>query len=148
VFVKIYVASSWRNEYQPVAVTRLRQAGHDVYDFKDADGFHWSEIDPNWKRWTIPEYLTALTHPYAQRGFKRDMDALIASEICVYVLPCGRSASLEAGYAIGSGKPTAVWAPEIPEPDLMVKMAELITGQLEDIVTWIGYHAQFPGKTK
>lgn len=133
--MRIYVASSWRNQYQPEVVRVLRDDGHEVYDFKDADGFHWSEVDPDWQKWPrdIPKYLAGLNHPCAERGFKRDMDALRACEACVYVLPCGRSASLEAGYAIGAGKPTAVYVPEIPEPDLMVKMATLVTDDLEKI---------------
>jgi hypothetical protein len=32
----IYVASSWRNEYQPHVVTLLKAHGMDVYDFRDA----------------------------------------------------------------------------------------------------------------
>ena len=32
---KIYVASSWRNEYYPEVVAKLREAGHDVYDFRN-----------------------------------------------------------------------------------------------------------------
>lgn len=58
--MKIYVASSWRCEYQPIAVESLRALGHEVYDFRGAGtgwgeiegadgGFHWSEVDPNWK---------------------------------------------------------------------------------------------------
>ena len=31
---KIYVASSWRNTFYPEVVARLREAGHDVYDFR------------------------------------------------------------------------------------------------------------------
>ena len=31
----IYVASSWRNTYYPEVVTALREAGHDVYDFRN-----------------------------------------------------------------------------------------------------------------
>jgi hypothetical protein len=31
---KIYVASSWRNEYYPEVVEKLREAGHEVYDFR------------------------------------------------------------------------------------------------------------------
>lgn len=46
----IYVASSWRNPYQPVVVGELRFMGHEVYDFRNPEpgshGFHWSEIDP------------------------------------------------------------------------------------------------------
>ena len=43
---KIYVASSWRNEYYPEVVKVLRDAGHDVYDFRNPPsgdpGFKWS----------------------------------------------------------------------------------------------------------
>jgi hypothetical protein len=43
---KIYVASSWRNEYYPEVVAKLREAGHDVYDFRNppsgAPGFKWN----------------------------------------------------------------------------------------------------------
>lgn len=51
---KIYVASSWRNEFQWQVVHELRRVGHEVYDFRNPkpgdDGFHWSEIDPDWER--------------------------------------------------------------------------------------------------
>jgi len=45
---KIYVASSWRNKYQPEVVAALRKAGHEVYDFRNPDdnpgGFHWADV--------------------------------------------------------------------------------------------------------
>ena len=48
---KIYVASSWRNEYQQTVVEFLRQQGHEVSDFKNPPhgngGFAWSDIDEN-----------------------------------------------------------------------------------------------------
>jgi len=51
--MSIYVASSWRNTHQPSVVAALREAGHDVYDFRNPrpgdHGFHWSMIDPDWK---------------------------------------------------------------------------------------------------
>ena len=31
----IYVASSWRNTYYPDVVAALRNAGHEVYDFRN-----------------------------------------------------------------------------------------------------------------
>ena len=50
---KIYVASSWRNEYYPEVVQRLREA---------------------------------------ERQFHSDIEAMEACDVCVLVLPCGRSA--------------------------------------------------------
>lgn len=130
--MKIYVASSWRNPFQPSVVAALREDGHDVYDFKDSAGFHWTEVDGGWQDWPsdISKYLKGLQHPCAERGFNRDMTALRESDVCIYVMPCGVSASLEAGWAVGAGKPVIVYVPGLREPDLMVKMADLITADL------------------
>ena len=35
---KIYVASSWRNQYFPDVVKILREYGHEVYDFRNHKG--------------------------------------------------------------------------------------------------------------
>jgi hypothetical protein len=40
--MKIYVASSWRCNYQPEAVRRLRDLGHEVYDFR-GKGSGWGD---------------------------------------------------------------------------------------------------------
>ena len=67
--MKIYVASSWRNEFQPGVVEELRKLGHEVYDFRNPkkgnNGFQWSQIDENWQNWTPEEYTKALNHPIA-----------------------------------------------------------------------------------
>ncbi len=133
--MNIYVASSWRNRFQPSVVNRLRHDGHTVYDFKDSEGFHWTEVDAEYQQWpgNVARYLAGLTHPAAERGFARDMEALRACQACVYVMPCGVSASLEAGWAVGAGKRVLVYVPELREPDLMVKMAELVTTDFEAV---------------
>ena len=137
--MKVYVASSWRNTFQPDVVKALRSDGHEVYDFKDSEGFHWTEVDGGWQDWPsdIPKYLIGLQHPCAERGFKRDMTALQHCDVCVYVMPCGVSASLEAGWACGAGKRVFVYVPGLREADLMVKMAELVTDDLDLIRTMI-----------
>lgn len=77
---KIYVASSWRNERQPEVVRILREAGHEVYDFRHPqpgnEGFHWSEIDCAWEHWVPQQYRAALSHPIAEAGFGLDFDAM------------------------------------------------------------------------
>lgn len=113
--LSIYVASSWRNPWQPSVVSHLRDLGHEVYDFrnpsKEDSGFSWREVDPNWKNWDFASYLRGLAHPAAERGFKFDMDALRDCDACVLVQPCGTSAHLELGWAVGAGKKTAVLFP-------------------------------------
>ena len=137
--MRIYVASSWRNTFQPEVVRTLRVDGYEVYDFMDSEGFHWSEVDPAWQEWPkdIPKYLEGLKHPCAFRGFHRDMSNLIACDACVYVMPCGVSASLEAGWACGAGKPLIVYVPGLREPDLMVKMANLVTDNMDSVRAYL-----------
>lgn len=143
--MKIYVASSWRNTFQPDVVTDLRAMGHDVYDFKDSDGFHWTEVDEDWQSWpnNIPKYLKGLTHEAAKRGFARDMTALRNCDVCVYVMPCGVSASLEAGWACGAGKLVIVYVPGLRELDLMVKMADMVTDNFNDVKKLVEVHEKF-----
>lgn len=129
--MRIYVASSWRNLLQPAIVTALRSIGHEVYDFRHPapgkKGFAWSDIDPAWQSWTPEAYRTALQHPIAEAGYALDIGALRACEAVVYVLPCGRSASWEFGYAMGQGKPGYVVAFEPCEPELMFREATILT---------------------
>lgn len=126
--MKLYVASSWQNTSQPSIVRHLREAGHDVYDFRDPGGdgsdagFHWSEIDPEWKSWTPEEFAKALDHDLARAGYAKDWAAMERADACILVMPCGRSAHLEAGYFVGAGK--ALWILlDNGEPELMYRMA-------------------------
>jgi len=135
--MNIYVASSWRNDIQPIAVSVLRSAGHVVYDFKNPregdNGFHWSELSPNWMEWTTVEYIKALEHPVAEAGFKSDFDAMKWADCFVGVMPFGRSASLEMGWACGQGKLTALVLADA-EPELMVKMIDILLPDMEALV--------------
>ena len=87
---RIYVASSWRNPYFPEVVTRLREAGHEVYDFRNPPhggaGFHWTDVDPDAPNWTYAQYAEGLHHPLAERQFQADIDALTWADTCVLVL--------------------------------------------------------------
>ncbi|MBX3253969.1 MAG: hypothetical protein KF862_07485 [Chitinophagaceae bacterium] len=138
--MKIYVASSWRNLQQEVVVHMLRQWGHDVYDFKNppngGKGFSWSDIDPDWKRWTPEEYVKNLSDPIAEKGFASDFEGMQWADACVMVLPCGRSANTEAGWMKGAGKKVYVFQPTNEEPELMYKIYDGVLtsyGQLMDI---------------
>ncbi len=127
---KIYVATSWRNPYQERFVQLLRKEGHEVYDFKhpspEEKGFSWSDIDPKWQEWSPQQFKDNLDHAIANRGFSRDLIALEQCNSCLLVLPCGISAHLEAGFAAGRNKPTAVYVPELMEnePELMYKLLQ------------------------
>jgi hypothetical protein len=136
--MKIYVASSWRNERQPEVVEQLRAAGHGVYDFRHPapgnDGFHWSEIDPDWKGWTPEQFIEALDHPVAEAGFGHDWNAMRWADACVLVMPCGRSAHLEAGYFVGAHKRLVILLSD-GEPELMYSMAYAVCADMGEVLT-------------
>lgn len=136
--MKIYVASSWRNILQPGIVVALRRCGHEVYDFRKPapgnDGFSWKEVMPGYSlggKVEPEEYRQGLKHPIAQAGYKCDIDALKWCDAVVYVMPCGRSASWEFGYAMGQGKKGYVFMLDLDEPDLMFSEATVITNMNE-----------------
>ena len=127
--LKIYLASSWRNKYQPDAVLSLREDGHAVYDFRNPktgnNGFQWSSIDPSWQSLDCTQFCKALKHPIAVDGFMLDWGAMKWAEVGLLLLPCGRSAHLEAGYFVGADKPLIIFISD-GEPELMYGMADFI----------------------
>ena len=51
-------------------VQALRNAGHDVYDFRNPPsgdpGFHWTDVDEHCAEWSPAEYQANLAHPFAE----------------------------------------------------------------------------------
>ena len=107
-------------------ISKLKARGHDVYDFGDppAGAEEFGIIPP-----TLPDgHYTALRSHIGQATFWRDSKALQAAEGVVLVLPCGRSAHVEAGFAAGAGKPLAIYLePQVAqEPEVMYNFGTLV----------------------
>ena len=135
---KIYVASSWRNEFYPSVVETLRKAGHEVYDFRHPPsgdpGFKWSNVDADYMEWTPQEYRDRLHDPKAERQFANDIEAMESCDTCVIVLPCGRSAHTEAGWFAGKGQTVVAYIPIRQEPELMYKLFTAIACTEEELL--------------
>lgn len=141
--MNIYLASSWRNPEQPRVLKVLRDAGHQVYDFREpvpgGRGFHWTETTPDGKPpRSAASLLAALKHPVAEQGFSYDMRALESCQACVLLLPCGRSAHLEAGWAVGAGKLVVIYTRDGEEPELMYKMCHDIVADDAHLLRVLG----------
>ncbi len=138
---RIYVASSWRNKFYPDVVKRLREEGHEVYDFRNpphgGHGFRWTEIDAKALEWSFNQYSEGLHHPLAERQFAADLEAMEWADTCVLVLPCGRSAHTEAGWFAGAGKRVIAYIPEMVEPELMYKLFASVTDNLDGLAVLI-----------
>lgn len=140
--MRIYVASSWRNIHQQGVVAALRAAGHVVYDFRNPapgnNGFHWTEVESTPSPWHGAMLRRALEHPTSVAGFAADMDALSSCDACVLVLPCGRSAHLELGWAAGTGKLTTVLMLQPEEPELMYSMlSDPVCSTVEEVLAFL-----------
>jgi hypothetical protein len=136
--VKLYVASSFRNARYPDLVALLRACGHDVHDWRDhahrgGKAIEADRLDPQ----TLAEFRAAVSTERAARTFADHMAALAWCDACVLVLPCGRSAHLEMGYARGLGKRVVVLFDPAREPfgcDLMYRMADRLLADPSDLV--------------
>jgi hypothetical protein len=135
--MKVYVASSWRNETRQQAVVQaLREAGHDTYDFRaPGASFAWKEAatseqlrDPRRFRDEV------LTHPLARAGFEADMGSLRSAEATVLVLPCGRSAHLELGWGARNAKSIVLLDDPVSEPELMYLACDAICVTVAEVV--------------
>ncbi len=146
----VYVASSWRCAMQPAVIYALKAAGIEAYDFRNPPngaGFGWGEIMPSFdideQSADAKEYLAALDHPRGIEGFNSDFAAMQRADTFVLVLPCGRSAHLELGWAVGAGKRTAILLDPDPDtntitPELMYKMVDHIALDAFDLLGWLG----------
>jgi hypothetical protein len=124
--MKVYPASSWRNQHYGADVRAMRAAGHQVYDFRSANGaFRWPACS------TLTEYIAALEFdPHVAAAFERDKEAIDWADALVLILPCGKSAHLEAMYASGQDKLVIVkFEPDEPlQPELMYRLLGIGAG--------------------
>lgn len=153
----VYVASSWRNPMQPAVCAALAAAGIDHYDFRNpagGTGFSWRQVKPDdappgiaakgsdWER--VDDYLAMINHPTAAAGFDADFAAMQKADTFVLVLPCGKSAHLELGWAVGAGKRTAILLEDPVEPELMYRMVDHLATSVDDLLAWMGVEPTAP----
>jgi len=124
--MKIYLASSWKNEHGVKAMAQLlRVNGHDVDAFCEEKAgrfmFHWSELGDASKI----DAISMLESEQGKKAFAEDKKWLDWADCIILMLPSGRSAHLEAGYAVGQGKRLFIFG-EFPkgEFDVMYGFAD------------------------
>ncbi|BAE83981.1 hypothetical protein [Desulfitobacterium hafniense] len=139
--MKIYLASSWKNEIIVKQIAEyLMNYGFEVDNFTDDTKgrfvFHYSELG----RLDELDAVTFLRDQRALRAFHEDKKWIDWSEAVVLILPAGRSAHLEAGYAKGSGKKLIILSlGEFPkgEFDVMYGFADILTTQPVEIIKFL-----------
>lgn len=140
---------------QPIRYCRYREIGRWEPDYDPADDPNvWRHVatgyavclhtstsaapkkGSDWEQ--VDEYLRMVSHPVAVAGYDSDFAAMDKADTFVLVLPCGKSAHLELGWAVGAGKRTAIWLEDPVEPELMYRMVDYLAPSLLDLLGWLG----------
>lgn len=138
--LKIYLASSWQNKEYEQVLNTLRLEGYETYDFKhpenkELSSFDWEKLDKKYNRWTCSDFKKALNHPETIKAFQKDFQAMQEADICVLLLPCGRSAHSEAGWMKGNGKKVFILdLSENPKPELMYRMYDEYLTEIMELI--------------
>ena len=104
--MKIYIASSWKNEHAVVMLTeKLCFAGHEVLSFVEnnhSEG-HGAEKPVSFEEWVKTDK--------AQQSFDYDTSGATESDLVIYISPSGTDAWAEVGAAWGASVPVfGLWA--------------------------------------
>jgi nucleoside 2-deoxyribosyltransferase len=111
---RIYLAGSWKNQ-QEILLLRdvLKSQGHTVDCFASEDNgrisFNWSKLDDIQDKLPEMDAKDMLSVPRVQEAFREDRRWLDWCDMCILILPSGKSAHLEAGYAKGQGKTVVIF---------------------------------------
>jgi hypothetical protein len=134
------MASSWKNASDVKCITDyLREHGQEVDCFADESTgryvFHWSKIG----NFESLDAINFMKDERAQRAFQEDKRWIDWADGVLLYLPCGKSAHLEAGYAVGKGKFLCIYRPVYPkgEFDVMYGFADVITDTFSDIMDFL-----------
>ena len=131
---KIYIAGALANPEIVSVTLKLRAMGHDPFSEWYTPG---PEADVRWRDYEMElgvSYRDALKRPSAQNTYLFDKKHIDQSDCMLMVLPCGKSAHLELGYMIGSGKPGFILMPGEPERwDVMYNFATAIFYDMKEV---------------
>ncbi len=133
--MRVYLIGSLRNAAVPQVAELLRNAGHEVFDSWYAAG---PEADDYWRDYVRGRglsYEEALREYAAQHVFNFDRTHLERCDVAVLLMPAGKSAHLELGWAIGRGKRGIICMDAEPDRyDVMYAFAERVCVGVEALL--------------
>ena len=113
----------------------MREAGHSVFDDWQAAG---PEADDYWQKYEKARgrtYKEALQGAAAKNVFEFDKKNLLYAAVVVMVLPAGRSAHLELGWAIGQRRKGYILLdPSVDRWDVMYQFADGVFSTVDELV--------------
>ena len=132
----IYLIGSLRNPSIPKIATKLRDAGHYVFD----DWFAAGELaDDAWRDYEVARghnLKQALAGHAANHVFEFDKIHLDLADTGILILPSGKSGHLELGYLIGRVCETYIVYPTEPDRfDVMYLLADKVFNSVDELIS-------------
>jgi hypothetical protein len=133
----IYIIGGLKNKNVPVVANKLRKVNHEweVFDSWYSPG---PDADDYWRAYEKAKgstYKEALASWAAMHIFEFDKFHLERATDVVLVMPCGKSAHLELGWAIGKGKKSYILFDKEPVRwDVMVQFADDVFFELNGLI--------------
>lgn len=132
--MKIYLASSWRNNRHDQLKKAIQEAGvqAEIFDYREHTRFKWELVADNWKKWSTDEFVDVLTKdPTVARAYISDFSGIKSCDVLVALATngidakTGVSVSVEIGMALALGKRVIVLAENWTHycPELMLQPA-------------------------
>lgn len=133
---KVYIGGSLANPEIVRLTSLLMEAGFDAFSEWFTPG---AQADVLWRDYEMAlgfSYREALKRPAAQNTFHFDKKHIDECDVFVMVLPCGKSAHMELGYARGIGKDGIIYMPGEPDRwDVMYNFASAIVMNETELLT-------------
>lgn len=99
--MKIYIASSWKNQHAVEMLTALlREKGHEVLSWVENNyGEDHNHVTGKF------DFETWVNSPESDQSFEYDTNGASTCDLLIYVAPSGKDACAEVGIAWGKGVP-------------------------------------------
>lgn len=124
--MRVFVASDRTNRHLDGLFLFLQDKRHEVFDFRTTPPyFKWEDIVPVPRPWPARVVRTALKQETPTRAYLLHHRHLSAADVVILALPAPAGMHLAAGYAMGAGIPTIIYAPDhdFHEPDLFYSLS-------------------------
>lgn len=148
--LRVYIAGSFKQrEICVEAGRRIRDAGVYCYVFCD-DGSDAFFLSMKLRKGNLIDGFTpmsAVQHNIVQNIYIANMQELSCADVVVLMLPCGKSAHMEAGYIKGVEGKLIIYGEMIKgEFDAMYCMADLVTDNFQHVLEHLKLYANFKGE--
>ena len=134
--MKIYIASSWRNQHGVEMLTKLlRDNGHEVISWIENNYDEWHGVAKfDFEKWVHTEK--------AMQSFIFDTEGATKCDLLIYYSPCGKDACAEMGAAWASGVPIIGLYAKGEDLGLMRKMVTKWHDSIKDILEDVNQYSE------